>query len=56
MKHITKSKFKIALDCPPKRDYTEHKEKYANGKLDDFTKILRKHLIYSAKSIKPEPI
>lgn len=35
MKYLTKSKFKIALECPTKLYYNEHKEKYANAKLDD---------------------
>jgi hypothetical protein len=35
MKYLTKSKFKTALECPTKLYYSEHKEQYANGKLDD---------------------
>ena len=35
MKYLTKSKFKLALECPTKLYYTEHKETYSNAKLDD---------------------
>lgn len=35
MKYLTKSKFKTALECPTKLYYSEHKEQYANSKLDD---------------------
>ncbi|MCY4523972.1 MAG: DUF2779 domain-containing protein [Halobacteriovoraceae bacterium] len=35
MKYLTKSKFKMALECPTKLFYNEHKEIYANAKLDD---------------------
>lgn len=35
MKYLTKSKFKLALECPTKLYYTEHKDEYANGKVDD---------------------
>ena len=35
IKYLTTSKFKIALECPTKLYYSEHKEKYAKSKLDD---------------------
>ncbi|MCB9092176.1 MAG: DUF2779 domain-containing protein [Halobacteriovoraceae bacterium] len=35
MRYLTKSRFKIALECPTKLYYNEHKDKYANSKLDD---------------------
>lgn len=35
MKYFTKSKFKLALDCPTKLYYEFHKDQYANSKLDD---------------------
>ena len=35
MKYLTKSKFKIALECPTKLFYTENLSTYANNKLDD---------------------
>ena len=35
MKYLTKSKYKIAFECPTKLYYSEHKNKYANAKLDD---------------------
>ncbi len=41
MKYLTKSKFKMALECPTKLYYNEHKDKYANSSLDDpFLKAL----------------
>ena len=35
MKYLTKTKFKLAMECPTKLYYHEHKEKYANRKIDD---------------------
>ncbi len=43
MKYLTKSKFKMALECPTKLYYSEHDEDYANSKIDDpFLKALAK--------------
>src|SRR3982751_2522862 len=34
-KYLTKSRFKLAIDCPPKLYYTNKPNEYADSKLDD---------------------
>src|SRR5689334_7608336 len=35
IRYLTKSRFKLAIDCPPKLYYTNKKNEYADSKLDD---------------------